>query len=275
MTDRGSQPTRTTNRGGRIVHHPTPLRHTRGWLEILIVVVVGAGRSRTAPARNMRNAQMVIHDPPHVWSDSQNIIMQHLQCARQIWEVDMLHGKAVGQEWRDFVLVNSRELAPGELRFLPSITGDGVVSDIAHTLSRIWNLTRPQHLTESPAMLVYTDEADGSFRMEGQPPRFRAVSTRNGITLLRSKYSSLPADVAFIFPESCQDTTAHELGHLVAGLEDGAGIMGQCDPIREPGCNRRASDDQKRAFLANSRYLHTGQKPEQGYREGLRLPNVL
>ena len=68
------------------------------WLEVLVVVIEGAGEKRDLEGDKGTTHEMI-------WSNNQKLILTHLMNAEKIWNVNIVHGKRVGnKEWRDFII---------------------------------------------------------------------------------------------------------------------------------------------------------------------------
>lgn len=239
----------------------------RNWIEVLVVVVAGAGERRTVRVGSLSTEALT---DEMIWSNHQDTILEHLKVAEETWGVEFVHGRQVNNVWKDFLVVGETFK---DLRFINAGTGDTVSNVVVETLNRVWKLAKEENqlLTDSPVILIYTDkdEHGGQYELEGHDHNFRAVRGRRGVTWPKKDKKNLPWDVTFIFSEACVDTTAHELGHLVADFphndRDPSNIMF----VRRDCVIRGATDLQKKRF-ASSNYVHKGPKPKQGWRPGLR-----
>src|SRR5712691_1143869 len=80
-----------------------PLTAVRRWIEVLIVVVAGAGTPREIP---VPNTIARARTGGTIWSNNQDSIVQQVRKAEEIWGVRILHGKAIGGVWKDFIVVS-------------------------------------------------------------------------------------------------------------------------------------------------------------------------
>lgn len=247
------------------------------WLEVLIVVVEGAGETQRVDQRELRG---------FVWSNQQDRIMRELQRAEEFWEVRFIHGKQVNGVWRDFVLLDGT----GAWRGHPEATTDremynrlrffdGNYSQMSSYMHYIYSNTRTQHRSTDvnikPVILIYTDvRAQHSGMVRSEPGSTELSRSHGGITLGRrdSRFEDFPTDVALIYPEPYDDgatTTAHELGHMVAHLDhsgDETNIMGVAG---RQSTRVHSTEAQRRHFYSgryrNQVYVQTGEIPPSGY----------
>jgi hypothetical protein len=236
------------------------------WIEVIAVVVKNAGERRSVKMPNRSETAVTTE---MIWSNEQKRILEHLRIAEKIWKIKLIHGKRVGDTWRDFVVVGESFRS---LRFYLD-PGDTIPDNILDALIRIRDHSKTQRLTENPLFLIYTDKFDTLYSFKNEDKKWLAVGGRRGTTWHKKDKKNLPFDVSFIFPESCDDTTAHELGHLVANLdhtEERGNIM-----MLTPDCvKRQATEEQLRRFQRKSIVQKTP-VPRQGWRPGLSLPPVL
>jgi hypothetical protein len=212
------------------------------WLEVLIVVIEGAGKKRDLVERGITTEM--------IWSYKQNLIMNHLKKAEEIWNVKIVHGKHVDKYWRDFIICGKTFFNDLHNILDP---GNTLPDPMRNKLDEIWNYALKQTLTEPGqyATLIYTD-ADPSYYKSNIGKGKTAQPEVLGQTWFAKDKDKLSNNVSFIFSDANESTTAHELGHQVAGGQLG-GLVD--DEIRVIVMGQGTTVQKKKFY--GGRYVHT------------------
>jgi hypothetical protein len=218
---------------------------TKYWLEVLIVIVEGAGNKRSLPVPNS-HYKMVTKEM--IWSHNQTLITKHLQTVENTWDVKLVHGKREGKYWRDFIVCGKsfKTSLSNIARFGHEI--DKITTD---KLNQIWSYAEShQRLTRNYATIIYTDQSELYYTSSGKGNQLMARRDVVGLTVHKKDVKNLSKDICFIFPEAQLQTTAHELGHLIGGLPQSrvkGNIMSEAsDEVRN------ADQKDKKAFYGSN-----------------------